>query len=147
MAGSFLLWRGLRLKEEGIEPFEQSKCRGSPNPHPIRLNNNNSCSFTIGTVLEFATKNPDGQDGLKPVIMAISCQNFYSPDGIRINNEAYSMFVGECEFLLMEGCLVYVLDICRDYVINNQVSGSNKFNGTKITIIHLFHPSLMIRTN
>ena len=48
---------------------------------------------------------------------------------------AYS--ADEQEFLLMEGIMVYVLDIEEGFEIRNDLEDLQKYHGNKITVIYL----------
>ena len=48
---------------------------------------------------------------MTPTLFVISVRNYISPEGMRMNNEAYTSYPGENEILLREGCPVFVLDI------------------------------------
>lgn len=56
-----------------------------------------------------------------------------------MSNQDYSAYPAERQFLLMEGCRVYVLAIQRKVKIENTHEGMHKFNKKEITIIHLYH--------
>lgn len=73
----------------------------------VHIPGNASCSQSIRVGLDFAFKNL--KDDFIPVLFVFSCHNYYSPNGIRMNNEAYSSYPTEREVLLREGCKVYVL--------------------------------------
>ena len=74
-----------------------------------------------------------------PVLFVIACQNYGAPDGILMNNEAYTAYPEEGEFLLQEGCKVYVLAVDSDVKIENSFAGMEYYNAKTITVIHLFH--------
>ena len=93
MAGLFMLWRGVQMKEDWIAPWEQNTATGNE----ICLPTTSSCSQNLGVALGFAFKNPRAE--YNPVLFAISVQNYISR-GMRMNNEAYTAFPVEREILL-----------------------------------------------
>lgn len=80
--------------------------------------------------------------GFTSVLFVLSCRNYNSPFGIRLNNPAFSAFPEEDEFLLSEGCGVYVLKIQKNVKIKNDYGiyeHELKINGKKMMIIHMYH--------
>ena len=55
-----------------------------------------------------------------------------------MNNEAYTSYPSEQEYLLQEGCEVYVLAVEREVQICNEFSSFRQFDGQTITIIHIY---------
>lgn len=98
-----MLWRGAGMKYEWIAPFVNNIGMN------VNLPGNQSTSRSPQVALGFATKNlkPD----FSPVLFVISCRNYTPPDGFSLNNEAYTSYPDEDEFLLTEGCQVYILKI------------------------------------
>ena len=74
-----------------------------------------------------------------PVLYVILSQNYYFSRGVQMNNEAYSAYPDEGEFLLTEGCKVFVLKVEHNVKITNDMPEMHSFNGKTITIIHLYH--------
>lgn len=146
IAGIFLLFRGAGMKEEWIQPYEentfvntiQEEGKQKGRPVFVHIPGNASCSQDLRVALEFAILNlaPD----CIPVIFVFSCQNYYSPDGIRMNNESYTSYPSEREVLLREGCKVYILGIEKNIPIDNEFTSYRPFNGYNVTMVHLFHP-------
>ena len=101
------------------------------------MRGNLSCSQQIRVALEFATQNKDEER--KAVIFVICCHNFVAPAGIRMNNEAYTGYPSEAEFMLIEGCKVTVLGVEHDFLIENQLECFKSFKGVPFTVIHLYH--------
>ena len=97
-----------------------------------------SCSQNLGVALDFAFEKKKDEE-LRPVIFVISCKNYYSPDGISLKDENCSSYPQEKEFLLREGCPVFVLEVIPDYEIKNSHLSFSEYNGRKVTIINLFH--------
>ena len=56
-----------------------------------------------------------------------------------MNNEAYTGYPSEAEFMLQEGCAVNVLGVEHDFVIDNQLECFKPFKGVPFTVIHLYH--------
>lgn len=135
IAGMFVLFRGAPMREKWIEPYEEQAGQLSE----VYLPGNISCSRDPMVALGFA-HNSDKEE-LIPVFFVITCQNFFSPAGIRMNNEAYTSYPVEDEYLLMEGCNVYILSIEKNVQIDNDSSDMTKFNKRSMTVIHMFHPS------
>lgn len=81
----------------------------------IYMAGNNSFSQNLKVALEFAI------DNIKmihnPVLFVVSCQNYNSPLGIRMNNEAYTSYPSEQEYLLQEGCPIFVLGVEHNVLI------------------------------
>ena len=59
-----------------------------------------------------------------------------------MNNEAYSAYPSEGEFLLSEGCGVNILAVERNFTIKNFHPSLDKYDGKVLTIVHLYHYSL-----
>ena len=76
---------------------------------------------------------------LTPVLFVISCNNYVSPNGIYMNNKAYSAYPDEGELLLMEGCSVWVLAIQDQVKVKNSHADMLKYNNQIITIVHMYH--------
>ena len=74
-----------------------------------------------------------------PVLFVIACKNYHAPNGILMNNEAYTAYPEEGEFLLQEGCIVFVQAVDSDVKIENSFTGMEYYNAKTITVIHLFH--------
>ena len=64
-----------------------------------------------------------------------------SPEGIRMNNEAYTSYPSEREILLREGCKLYILSVEHDYLIKNKHTSFAHFDDRMINIVHLFLPT------
>lgn len=105
----------------------------------VQMSSNISCSLDLHTALHFATSN--AKSNHVPTLFVISCQNFNAPDGIHLNNEAYTAYPSEGEVLLQEGCKVFVLGVQKDVEINNTHESFKKFNGQKLIVVHMFHIS------
>ena len=84
------------MKAEWLEPWLKRVGRN------VRIPGNASCSQNLKIALGFAAENPK-KDHVS-VLFVISCPNYDSPAGIRMNNSAYTSFPVESETLLMEGC-------------------------------------------
>ena len=56
-----------------------------------------------------------------------------------MNSPAYSAYPDEGEFLLMEGCRVYILAVESDVEIKNSSKGMSKYAGKTINIVHMYH--------
>ena len=91
------------MKKEWVDPYRQYIGKRKV----VCLPGNSSCSYDLKVALGFATSNPD----MTPTLFVISVRNNVSPQGMRMNNEAYTSYPGENEILLREGCEVFVLDI------------------------------------
>ena len=74
-----------------------------------------------------------------PVLFVILCRNYYSPFGIQLNNSAYSAYLDEGEFLLMEGCIVYIMAVEHDFQITNTNAHVRQYNSKTITVVHMYH--------
>ena len=103
----------------------------------VNMPGNASCSQNLKIALDFAITNLK-QDNIS-VLFVISCQNYNSPSGIRMNNKAYSSFPSESEILLMEGCLINILAVEEEVLISNNLASFVPFKNKKITIVHLYH--------
>ena len=93
MAGSFLIWRGATMKIDWINPYLQNV-----DSEAVCIPGNTSCSRDPKVALRFAFDNM--KEGEFPVLFVIACQNYWPPSGIMMNNEAYSAYPDEGEFLL-----------------------------------------------
>ncbi len=134
IAGIFLLWRGPIMKSEWVLPYEQNtfnhvfkKGDNKGKPLYVHLPGNQSCSQNLKVALRFAIGNR--KEDYISTLFVISCQNYCSPDGFRMNNEAYTAYPSEREILLRDGCPVFVLALEKDIVINNQHTAFNTYNG------------------
>ena len=78
---------------------------------------------------------------MDPVLFVISCQNYLSFQGFRLNNEGYTAYPLEQEVLLVEGCEVIVLDV-QKYQLNNIHPKFAPFKGKTFTLIHAFLPDI-----
>ena len=58
-----------------------------------------------------------------------------------MNNSAYTAYPKEGEILLCEGCKVFVLSVDTEVLIENAQGAMAQFNGNKIIVVHLFHPT------
>ena len=112
LSGVFLLYRGAPMRDKWIEPYEElvPKKKGS-SFQEVYLPGNQSCSQNPKVALKFAF-NPRKPDH-SPCLFILSCQNYFCPAGVRMNNPAFSSYPAEDEVLLMEGCNVYVLEVER----------------------------------
>lgn len=119
------------MQSDWIEQYESKK------GYEVHLPGCFSCSKDLKVALSFAYGKRD-QDKI-PVLFVVTCQNYYEPKGFMMNNEAYSAYPREAEFLLMEGCNVYILDIEHDHKIDNSSFSMLNYNGKTLTIIHMFH--------
>ncbi len=129
MAGCFLLFRGVQMKVQWLKPW--LKIVGSH----VNIPGYASCSQNLKIALGFATGNPKPE--YTSVLFVISSQNYTAPDGVRMNNEAYTSYPVESEILLMEGCYFYVLAVEKNVIIDNNHPDFEDFNGKSITILHL----------
>ena len=115
MAGCFLLFRGVQMKAEWLAPWLNRV------GEEVKIPGNSSCSQNLKIALGFAAANPKPDH--TSVLFVISCRNYFSPRGVRMNNEAYTSFPVESEILLMEGCEVYIVGVEKDVVIDNKHEG------------------------
>ena len=104
IGGSFLLWRGAKMKEEWIIPYIDEVGADA-----VYLSGSQSCSRSPFVALSFAIDEIE-HDKI-PVLFVISCKNYIAPEGITMDNEAYSAYPSEGEVLLCEGCLIKVLAV------------------------------------
>ena len=104
----------------------------------VNLPTSTSTSRDLKIALNFATGNLTASK--IPVIFIISCQNYNKMQGISLNNKAYTAYPHEGEIVLYEGAEVYILSVEKDIEISNTHEGFERLNGSKITIIHMFHP-------
>ena len=76
----------------------------------IMLPQATSCSKDPLVALDFAM--PEWiKDNQTPTLFVFACQNYKMIQGMTMNNEAYTSYPVEDEYLLMEGCNVYILSI------------------------------------
>ena len=54
-----------------------------------------------------------------------------------MTDSRFSAYPSEQEYLLMEGFVVYVLDVEDGFVIKNNNPGVKNYNGRNITLIYL----------
>lgn len=103
LTGSYLLWRGARMRREWIRDF-LDKRNGS-----VKFKGFTSCSRSLRVALGFAF-NDDDPDYM-PVVFSIACSNYAGPLGVVMNSEAYTAYPQEGEVLFMEGATVNVWGI------------------------------------
>lgn len=120
------------MKPEWIKPFEENVAK-----EEVYLPGNTSCSLKLEVALKFALDGigPD----FTPVLFVFSMQNYVDPKGIMLNNEAFSAYPEEAELLLSEGIRVFVLAIDEGVKISNTSKTMGRFNGKRVTIVHLYH--------
>jgi len=118
------------MKEEWLAPYKEEV--GGDGVH---LPGNTSCSRDMKVALGFALDKP------KPdhhgVLFVISVRNFDSPDGIQMNNEAYTAYPEEGELLLIEGKRVWVLAVEKGITIKNLSQEYQAYNDKVVSIVHL----------
>ena len=73
----------------------------------------------------------------KPVLFVITCQNYDSFGGVKVDSLANQAYPKEEEIILKQGCEVYVLAVENGVQINNPFI--KDINKKKITIIYLLH--------
>ena len=120
------------MRHDWITPYLNNAGR-----YEVKIPGNTSCSRNPKVALGFALD--EVKEDFIPVLFVIACQNYNEPNGILMNNEAYTAYPEEGEFLLMEGCHVYVLAVDSDVKIENSFAGMEYYNAKTITVIHLFH--------
>lgn len=128
----FLLWRGAQMKEDWLQPYFMALGKNR-----VNLPGNTSCSRSLKVALQYATRNQRPKH--MPCLFVISCRNYNSPFGIRMNNEAFTAFPSEGELLLSEGCGVFIILIEQDILIDNPYAAFDDFRGKKLIIIHMYH--------
>ena len=127
-----MLFRGAPMEDGWVKPYADKIGQ------EIRLPQSTSASKDPVVALGFAT--PDHiKDNQTPTFFVFACQNYRSIDGLTMNNEAYTAYPFEDEVLLCEGCPINVLGIDYGVKIDNGEGQIAKFNGQKITVVHLFH--------
>ena len=122
------------MKDEWVLPYATQVGR------QIRLPHSTSCSLNPVVALGFAIPLEPKQD-MTPTLFVVGIQNSYKFNGMSMNSEAYTAYPAEGEILLCEGCPVFVLSVDTEVLIEKAQGAMNKFNGNKITVVHLFHPS------
>ena len=112
LAGCYLLWRGVSMKQEWIQPYLDKV------GEDVRPAGCNSYSRNLTVALEFAFKG-QAQDK-KPVLFLLLHRNWSGNGSVMMNGKAYSSYPSEGEMLLMEGIEVTVLGFDSEVVINNK---------------------------
>merc|ERR1712224_426390 len=123
LSGAILLWRGALMKSQWIADYEAEVGK------TIRLPGNTSTSRRPKTALGFALDKAHKSPDMIPVLFVILCRNYQSPEGIFMNNSAYTAYCHEGEFLLMEGFGVWVLAVKHGVKITNGTKEMEKYNG------------------
>jgi len=131
IAGSYLLWRGAGMQTTWIADIE--KMIGVS----FKFKGNTSCSRSAKVALGFAHSNL--REGYKPVLFVVAITNYQGILGMAMNNEAYTAYPNEGEYLFMDGATVNVWEFDRDHTIENPYESLCAYNGRTITIIHLLH--------
>ncbi len=126
------MFRGVAMKPEWLEPWIEKV-----GANCVCIPGNTSCSQNLRVAIGFAIPEHPKPD-FTSVLFVISCKNYESPAGIRMNNEAYTSFPVEREILLVEGCGVWVLEVEENVIIDNNHADFSRYNGKVITIVHLF---------
>lgn len=154
ISGVYLLWKGAFMTEATLSAYEKNQYTGKikegfydgkslkGKPVFIHLPGNVSFSHHLKDALG-AIQASSGQvdlDEQKPVLFVLSCQNYMSSQGVRLNNEAFTSYPGDQEMLLRQGCRVYVLQVQRNVVFKNDYTTYTEFNDQTFTIVHLFAP-------
>lgn len=145
LAGVFMVFRGAVMREEWLAPYEQNIAHekkfeeGTYKGWPVfvYLPAYNSTSLDLSVALQFATMS--ATDDKICTLFVISCANYVTPDCVRLNNEAYTAYPAEGEVLLTDGCVMRVLGIQKDVLIDNPYPTFSKFNGKKLTIIYMLN--------
>ena len=78
MAGAFFLLRGAEMKEEWLTPWKKAYGK-------ISMPGNTSCSQNLRVAIGFAIPT-EPKANFTSVLFVISCRNYTSPKGIRMNN-------------------------------------------------------------
>ena len=132
-AGSFVMFRGAHMKQEWLDPWLQNV------REDVNIPGSTSCSQSLKVALGFSgVKSPKAD--YTSVLFLFCIRNYYSPSGVRMNNEAYTSFPVEGETLFTEGMEVRVLGVEEHVVIDNKHATWQQFNQKPITIIYLYHP-------
>ena len=101
LAGCFLLWRGVAMKQEWIQPYVDNVGK------KVYPRGTNSYSRNLAVALKFAFKDP--AEDKKPVLFLALKHNKKNWGSVMMNGEAYSSYPSEGEMLLLEGCWVWIL--------------------------------------
>lgn len=125
------MFRGAKGNSESISNYQNVIMQ------KVRLPGCSSCSQDLSIGLDYAFKNSTNNLYDKSILFVISCQNYDSFPGIRLNHKNYTLYPHEEEILLCEGCEVWVLDVEVDIKIENEHESFSNFNGKTVTIIHL----------
>ena len=72
-----------------------------------------------------------------PVLFVMSCQNYESFSGLRLNNEAYTAYPYEQEIILAEGSEVIVLKVDTEFKLQNLDLQIANYYNRHLTLIHL----------
>lgn len=148
LGGIYLLFRGVRMKKEWIDPYEQNITFKHPRhtkadgfatglPYLVNLRGYTSCSLELEVAFSFAFQGQEETEYL-PTIFIFSAYNNNGSPGIRLNSEAYTAYPHEGEIVLGEGRPIWILQIQRDHLIQNEHPGFSSYNGKKVTLIHVF---------
>ena len=79
---------------------------------------------------------------MTPTLFVFGIHNSFDFSGMSMNNAAYTAYPAEGEILMCEGSPMFVLSVDTEVLIENAHGAMAKFNGNKITVVHLFHPSV-----
>ena len=119
LAGLFVIYRGAQMREDSwIKDYVEEDIEHFTH-HDVNLSGFSSCTQNLKVALEFCFKESEFNYNKIPVLFVISCQNYESITGFRLNNSAYATYPYEEEILLMEGSRVVILGIVPDCVITN----------------------------
>ena len=111
-AGCFLLWRGAAMKQEWIEPYLANVGQ------KVYLPGNTSCSRNASVALDFALG--DDSSDKQAVLFVKLITNYFRPEGVMMNSEAYSSYPQEAEMLLKEGIYATILGYEDEFEITNK---------------------------
>jgi len=106
----------------------------------MKLPGNTSTSRSIMTALTFAnTLQQQTTPNKVSVLFIFLIQNHCGFRGFRLNDDKYSAYSHEQEYLLVEGFQVQILKIDKNIKIVNKTRGSGHYSSKVLTIFYLYN--------
>ena len=109
MCRSFLLFRGALLNKDWINDWKNEIGK------PLKLQGTTSTYKNFEYALELSKCTSYNTFLHTPVLFVYSIRNYTGFQGFRLSDKRYSVYPSEQEYLLVEGLVVYVLDVEEDF--------------------------------
>ena len=129
----YMLFKGATMKKKWLHDL----CKNIGKK--VRMNGSTTILKNLVTALNYSKCAEDKiNKNLKPVLFVYLIKNFKHFYGFRLNNQNYSAYPQEQEYLFMEGMSAWILNVEDDVVIKNEHPHVQKFNGKPVTIVYFY---------